>query len=153
MRNYYAILGLARTANEQEIRGAYHFFVKAFHPDKFVTSSDTEKTQAEERTKVTGCGESGEVQARNRGLEGSVERGKAIDHGNAWFLLSADGKTPYYPTSPASIGSPLQQNCAIPLGAPVDSVPPARDFIDELIFSNLKRIGVPPSRPMYAIDR
>ncbi|KAJ9616487.1 hypothetical protein H2200_000206 [Cladophialophora chaetospira] len=48
--------------------------------------------------------------------------GRAIDHGNVWFLLSADGRTPYYPTSPASVGSPIQQNCAIALGAPGNTV-------------------------------
>jgi hypothetical protein len=48
--------------------------------------------------------------------------GLALDHGNSWFLLSADGKTPYYPSNPASIGSPIQQNCAIALGNPGNTV-------------------------------
>ncbi|MBX7211864.1 MAG: DUF1549 and DUF1553 domain-containing protein [Verrucomicrobiaceae bacterium] len=34
---------------------------------------------------------------------------------------------------------------SIPLGAPVDHLPPAKNFIDELVFANLKQIGVPPS--------
>jgi hypothetical protein len=34
---------------------------------------------------------------------------------------------------------------SIPLGAPVESVPPSKNFIDDLVFANLKRIGVPPS--------
>ena len=34
---------------------------------------------------------------------------------------------------------------SIPLGAPVENLPPAKNFIDELVFANLKRIGVPPS--------
>jgi hypothetical protein len=34
---------------------------------------------------------------------------------------------------------------SIPLGAPVESLPPSRNFIDDLVFANLKRIGVPPS--------
>ena len=34
---------------------------------------------------------------------------------------------------------------SIPLGAPVDHLPPSRNFIDELVFGNLKRIGIPPS--------
>jgi hypothetical protein len=33
----------------------------------------------------------------------------------------------------------------VPLGAPVDHVPPARNFIDELVFKQLKSIGLPPS--------
>jgi len=36
-------------------------------------------------------------------------------------------------------------NISIPLGAPVDKIPPPKNFIDELVFSNLKEIGVPPS--------
>lgn len=41
--------------------------------------------------------------------------GLAIDNGNAWFLLQADGQTPYYPASPSSTGSPLAVDCSIPL--------------------------------------
>ena len=36
-------------------------------------------------------------------------------------------------------------SASIPLGAPVENLPPAKNFIDELVFANLKRIGVPPS--------
>ncbi len=36
-------------------------------------------------------------------------------------------------------------NISVPLGAPVDVVPPSRNFIDDLVFANLKEIGVPPS--------
>jgi len=34
---------------------------------------------------------------------------------------------------------------SVPLGAPVESVPPSRNFIDDLVFSNLKKLGMPPS--------
>jgi hypothetical protein len=34
---------------------------------------------------------------------------------------------------------------SIPLGAPVDRLPPAKNFIDQYVFANLKQIGVPPS--------
>ncbi len=34
---------------------------------------------------------------------------------------------------------------SIPLGAPVENLPPVENFIDELVFANLKQIGVPPS--------
>jgi hypothetical protein len=44
--------------------------------------------------------------------------GLASANNNALFLLGSDGVTGYYPTSPASTGQPLQQNCAIPLGTP-----------------------------------
>jgi len=36
-------------------------------------------------------------------------------------------------------------NASIPLGAPVENVPPSKNFVDELVFANLKEIGVPPS--------
>ncbi|MCJ1450989.1 hypothetical protein MMC28_001323 [Mycoblastus sanguinarius] len=48
--------------------------------------------------------------------------GQAIDNNNAVFLLQSDGKTYYYPTSPSSTGSPLAENCSIPLGAPGNTV-------------------------------
>ena len=34
---------------------------------------------------------------------------------------------------------------SVPLGAPVDSLPPVKNFIDQHVFANLKQIGVPPS--------
>ncbi|WP_034090522.1 beta-1,3-glucanase family protein [Streptacidiphilus albus] len=43
--------------------------------------------------------------------------GTALNNGNALFLLQADGRTPYYPASPAADGTPLAVDCAIPLGA------------------------------------
>ncbi|MBL9117020.1 MAG: DUF1553 domain-containing protein [Verrucomicrobiaceae bacterium] len=33
----------------------------------------------------------------------------------------------------------------IPLGAPVDSLPPVSNFVDELVFNKLKSLGLPPS--------
>ncbi len=35
----------------------------------------------------------------------------------------------------------------VPLGAPVEHLPPARNFIDELVFKKLKAVGMPPSEP------
>ena len=36
-------------------------------------------------------------------------------------------------------------NIAIPLGAPVEETPEPNNFVDELVFANLKTIGIPPS--------
>jgi len=36
---------------------------------------------------------------------------------------------------------------SVPLGAPIEHLPPARNFVDELVFANLKEIGIPPSAP------
>ena len=34
---------------------------------------------------------------------------------------------------------------SVPLGATVTSVPPEKNFVDKLVFANLKRLGIPPS--------
>ncbi len=34
---------------------------------------------------------------------------------------------------------------SIPLGAPVENLPAPKNFVDELVFANLKRLGIPPS--------
>lgn len=36
-------------------------------------------------------------------------------------------------------------NASVPLGATVGELPPSKNFIDDLLFGNLKEIGVPPS--------
>ncbi len=36
-------------------------------------------------------------------------------------------------------------SASVPLGAPIETFPQAKNFIDELVFSNLKEIGIPPS--------
>ncbi len=36
-------------------------------------------------------------------------------------------------------------NAAVPLGAPVGALPPAKNFIDAAVFANLKDLGIPPS--------
>ena len=42
--------------------------------------------------------------------------GRAIDNGNALFLLRSDGRTAYYPTSPSATLTSLSWDCAIPMG-------------------------------------
>lgn len=36
-------------------------------------------------------------------------------------------------------------NASIPLGAPIPSLPEPNNFVDELVFANLTRLGIPPS--------
>lgn len=36
-------------------------------------------------------------------------------------------------------------SAAVPLGAPVENLPLAKNFVDEHVFSNLKQLGIPPS--------
>jgi len=52
MRDYYRILGIRSDASPTEIKEAWNFGVKAFHPDKFAGSSERQQTIAHERTKA-----------------------------------------------------------------------------------------------------
>ncbi|KAH6846931.1 glucanase B [Chaetomium sp. MPI-CAGE-AT-0009] len=44
--------------------------------------------------------------------------GLALQSNDARVLVKADGESLYFPSSPAEIMSPLEEDCAIPLGAP-----------------------------------
>src|SRR5262249_36489932 len=52
MRDYYRILGIRPDATREEIKDAWNFSVKAFHPDKFAASSPRQQALAQERTKA-----------------------------------------------------------------------------------------------------
>jgi len=52
--------------------------------------------------------------------------------GNVAIMVRYQGKVAVY-------------GAAVPLGAPVANLPEAKNFIDELVFANLKRLGIPPS--------
>jgi hypothetical protein len=52
MRDYYRILGIRSDATRDEIKEAWNFSVKAFHPDKFASSSESQQKIAQERTKA-----------------------------------------------------------------------------------------------------
>jgi hypothetical protein len=61
------------------------------------------------------------VTLRNASNSGTVYvyvTGQALDNGNRAMFLQSDGTTIYYPASPNTVGSPLLQDVAIPLGAP-----------------------------------
>lgn len=36
-------------------------------------------------------------------------------------------------------------SASVPLGAPIENLPPAKTFVDEHVFANLKQVGIPPS--------
>lgn len=42
-------------------------------------------------------------------------------------------------------GSVAVFNASVPQGAPVEHVPPSNNFVDDLLFANLKELGIPPS--------
>ncbi|KAI9047434.1 hypothetical protein LZ554_008153 [Drepanopeziza brunnea f. sp. 'monogermtubi'] len=62
-----------------------------------------------------------DIQLQNRTESSQVYAyitGLALEQKNSPCLIKADGKTPYYPTSPSAILQPLQEDCSIKLGAP-----------------------------------
>ena len=50
-RDFYEVLGVAKTASESEIKRAYRKMAMQYHPDKFSQASDSEKNEAEEKFK------------------------------------------------------------------------------------------------------
>ena len=52
MRRYYQILGISPNATPEEIKAAWLFSIKAFHPDKFSSSSPQHQRTADTRTKA-----------------------------------------------------------------------------------------------------
>lgn len=50
-RDYYEVLGVARTASADEIKSAYRKLALKWHPDRWVNGSDAEKKTAEEHFK------------------------------------------------------------------------------------------------------
>jgi hypothetical protein len=48
--------------------------------------------------------------------------GSAIQDGDKRVLLKPDGHSLYFPQDPPTVGSPLAEDCAIPLGAPGNTV-------------------------------
>jgi hypothetical protein len=74
-------------------------------------------------------------EANDRAMAEADERGlvKTLDiPGNVAVMVRFGGKV-----SVCSV--------SVPLGAPVDSLPPVKNFVDQHVFANLKQIGVPPS--------
>ena len=50
-RDYYEVLGVAKTASADEIKSAYRKLALKWHPDRWVNGSDAEKKTAEEKFK------------------------------------------------------------------------------------------------------
>jgi hypothetical protein len=87
----------------------------------------SEKRIAPQQQKVLAAAAPGtlNVALQNKSTSSNVYAyitGLALNNNNAPIFIQADGRTVYFPTSPSKPGSPLAVDCAIPLGAPGNTV-------------------------------
>ena len=104
----------------------------------------TLKPKAEQQLKVTARFADGKTrdvtaialyEANDRTMADASESGrvKILDQpGNVGVMVRYQDKAAVF-------------NVSVPLGAPVKHLPPERNFIDRLVFANLKQLGIPPS--------
>ena len=104
----------------------------------------TLKSKAEQQLKVTARFADGKTrdvtaialyEANDRTMADASESGrvKILDQpGNVGVMVRYQDKAAVF-------------NVSVPLGAPVKHLPPERNFIDRLVFANLKQLGIPPS--------
>jgi len=104
----------------------------------------TLKPKAEQQLKVTARFADGRTrdvtpialyEANDRAMAEATEAGrvKVLDQpGNVAVMVRYQDKAVVF-------------NGSIPLGAPVKHLPPAKNFIDQHVFANLKQLGIPPS--------
>ncbi|HWB14543.1 MAG TPA: DUF1549 and DUF1553 domain-containing protein [Pirellulales bacterium] len=74
-------------------------------------------------------------ESNNTAMAEVEDRGLVNIHdisGNVAIMVRYQGRVAVYSVS-------------VPLGAPVENLPPAKNFVDEHVFANLKELGIPPS--------
>ncbi|TKA26891.1 hypothetical protein B0A50_04338 [Salinomyces thailandicus] len=108
----------AQTAGQQEANGQKSQKAPA-------TRSEAVQESLQTQDRATMASGTLTIQLQNQTNSSTVYgyiTGLALDRNNAVFLLQADGKTAYYPSSPSSTGAKTEQNVSIPLGAPGNTV-------------------------------
>ena len=111
--------------------------------------------QVEPQRGLVQMGAEQQLQAKAKYSDGSVRdvTSLALYESNAEAMASvtADGlvKIENLPGKVAVMvryqGQVAVFTAAVPLGAPVENLPPERNFVDKHVFANLKEIGIPPS--------
>ena len=95
----------------------------------------TLKRKGEQQLKVMDITKLALYEANDRSMAETDENGRVriLDiPGNVAVMVRFQDKTAVF-------------NASVPLGAPVKHLPPTKNFIDQLVFANLKQISVPPS--------
>ena len=82
-KDYYDLLGLEKTASENDIKKAYRKLAMKYHPDKFSNASEKEKKEAEEKFK--------EVNEAYQVLSDADKRAKYDRFGHAAFENGGGG--------------------------------------------------------------
>src|SRR4051812_29847189 len=117
MRRYYHILGISPKASAEEIREAWLFSLKAFHPDKFAMSSARQRATAETRTKA--INEAYEV------LSDAVRR-SVFDRDYAQQFARQHPRHSAQPAPPPRAPSPPPQRAAPPRAPAQPDTPSSR---------------------------
>jgi hypothetical protein len=75
----YAVLGLSRMATPDELKRAYRRLVKAWHPDRFASSPETQRLEADRRFKLINSAyvTVGEMLREKASVEAAVAQGAA----------------------------------------------------------------------------
>ncbi len=95
MRDPYDVLGVSRSASDDEIKKAYRTLARKYHPDNFAGSSGAEVTGAEERMKE--INEAYDTIQKERSGKGNAGAGYSSNgYRGSYNTYSSSGTTSFY---------------------------------------------------------